>query len=1004
MRNAGRVFAVLVVLVCTILLSSQTPPAEPEVARARVQDPGGIGPGVAVPRLIKFGGAFLDQAGKPMTGVHGLTVAVYKEQQGGAPLWLESQNAEFDAQGRYSILLGATKSGGVPLELFTSEEPRWLGVQMQLPGWEEAPRVLLVSVPYALKAAEAETLGGLPLSAFVLTPEAAKKAGREGGALGLTAATTLPFAAVAGTGTANQLPKWLDGAGTLGDSTVTDTGSAVGVGTTSPNAPFHVKVSATTDPVLKVEGANLTDGISLKVTHPTAVIGFALAGGTGHFFSTAVQHDAIVFGHGGRNLLFGLGGSEYMRVAGSGNVGIGTTTPAQKLDVTGNINASGNLTLGGSISAAGTFGFSGVGAFTAAPTGTGVGQGPLFVNPATAGTGETLLGLAVGGTEKFRVDSGGSVTTSGTVNLPDTLSATIGVLNFGAAPFLHASGGTTNTFLGRWAGNFYTFLGSGNTGIGASALHANLSGGNNTAIGRQALENNDSGNGNTATGVGTLGANSIGSSNTATGTGALGSNQSGANNTAVGTFGLYFNTTGNNNSGLGHMAGFTTVFGNANTTGSNNTFIGFNSGPGVASASNLQNATAIGANAVVSASNSLVLGSISGVNGATSGVNVGIGTATPAATLDVVGNVNTSGNIALPDTASAGAIGVITLGGSRFLHGFGATSNSFVGRNAGNFTMTGTFNTAAGTAALASNTTGSNNTATGNNALSGNSSGGNNTATGFQALLTNSTGSNNTATGQYGLHSNTGGSHNTATGTLALYSNTTGNENIAVGPSAGYTTEPANANTTGSFNTFIGSQSGPGVASASSLQNATAIGARAVVSANDSLVLGSISGVNGATASVNVGIGTATPGKPLDVVGDIRTSTCIIASSGTIGGVCSSDRRLKKDIQAFPEVLDKLVELRPVSFHWRDELPEYHLGSGRAAGLIAQEVEQVFPEMVSTDSRGYKQVNYSELPYLMLQAIRELKAENDKLRKELNAKDEQWEQRLRRLESAAAIR
>jgi septal ring factor EnvC (AmiA/AmiB activator) len=51
-------------------------------------------------------------------------------------------------------------------------------------------------------------------------------------------------------------------------------------------------------------------------------------------------------------------------------------------------------------------------------------------------------------------------------------------------------------------------------------------------------------------------------------------------------------------------------------------------------------------------------------------------------------------------------------------------------------------------------------------------------------------------------------------------------------------------------------------------------------------------------------------------------------------------------------------------------------------GLIAQQVERVFPELVSVDAKGFKQVNYSELPYLMLQAIRELKAENDRLRAE----------------------
>jgi hypothetical protein len=124
--------------------------------------------------------------------------------------------------------------------------------------------------------------------------------------------------------------------------------------------------------------------------------------------------------------------------------------------------------------------------------------------------------------------------------------------------------------------------------------------------------------------------------------------------------------------------------------------------------------------------------------------------------------------------------------------------------------------------------------------------------------------------------------------------------------------------------------------------------------------------------------------------GDVNVSGCIAASGTVIGGSCQSDVRLKKNIQPFSPVLDKLVQLVPVSFNWRaDEYPQY--GPERSSGLIAQEVEKVFPEMVSRDAGGFKKVNYSELPYLMLQAIRDLKAENDDLR-----------DRIQRLEEKAA--
>ena len=111
---------------------------------------------ISVPHLIKFSGVLKDEAGAPKTGIVGITFAFYKEQQGGTPLWLETQNVQADASGRYTVMLGATKSDGLPVEFFTSNEARWVAVQPQ--GQNEQSRVLLVSAPYALKAADAETL------------------------------------------------------------------------------------------------------------------------------------------------------------------------------------------------------------------------------------------------------------------------------------------------------------------------------------------------------------------------------------------------------------------------------------------------------------------------------------------------------------------------------------------------------------------------------------------------------------------------------------------------------------------------------------------------------------------------------------------------------------------------------------------------------------------------------------------------------------------------------
>jgi hypothetical protein len=141
-----------------------------------------------------------------------------------------------------------------------------------------------------------------------------------------------------------------------------------------------------------------------------------------------------------------------------------------------------------------------------------------------------------------------------------------------------------------------------------------------------------------------------------------------------------------------------------------------------------------------------------------------------------------------------------------------------------------------------------------------------------------------------------------------------------------------------------------------------------------------------------VGIGTGASDK-LQVAGDIRVGTgttgCVKDANGTIiAGTCSSDLRYKKQITPFASVIDRLSRLQPVHFYWRaDEFKEKHFGTAQSYGLIAQEVEQVLPELVGEDESGYKVVNYSKLPLLMLQAIKDLKVENDSLREQNNAMD-----------------
>lgn len=175
-----------------------------------------------------------NSGGAARSGNVAIRFAIYSESRNGTVLWQEVQNAQLDQQGHYEVMLGATRSEGVPMELFTSAEPRWLGVQALLPGEEEQPRVLLVSVPYALAAGDAKTLGGLPASAFaranaatvslpnaevpIANPAAVSGAAPNAGSLtSASAAAALTTA----TGTVNTIPKF-SSTTTLANSQITD--------------------------------------------------------------------------------------------------------------------------------------------------------------------------------------------------------------------------------------------------------------------------------------------------------------------------------------------------------------------------------------------------------------------------------------------------------------------------------------------------------------------------------------------------------------------------------------------------------------------------------------------------------------------------------------------------------------------------------------------------------------------------------------------------------------
>jgi hypothetical protein len=124
-----------------------------------------------------------------------------------------------------------------------------------------------------------------------------------------------------------------------------------------------------------------------------------------------------------------------------------------------------------------------------------------------------------------------------------------------------------------------------------------------------------------------------------------------------------------------------------------------------------------------------------------------------------------------------------------------------------------------------------------------------------------------------------------------------------------------------------------------------------------------------------VGIGTETPAYKLDVDGDIR---CGVLHE-------TSDRRLKTNVVPINGVLERVQQLRGVSFQWRKETELEGAAAPRHLGVVAQEVEAVFPELVSGPEDGYKSVEYTKLTAVLIEAVKELQAENHELREEIEA-------------------
>lgn len=570
----------------------------------------------------------------------------------------------------------------------------------------------------------------------------------------------------------------------------------------------------------------------------------------------------------------------------------------------------------------------------------------------------------------FTLDVAGDAQLSGNLLLPAT-TATTGIIKSGADTLLHSSG-TNNLFVGKGAGTLTTSGQGGNTASGAYALSSISTAVNNTAIGYGALMYSTAGNGNTAVGMWSLRSNQSGA-NTGVGEVTLFSNTSGQCNTAIGDAALCGNTSGVNNTAVGYYAGYTKTVANANSTGSHNTFIGYNSGPG--SATQLSNATAIGANALVSQDNSLVLGA--------PGVKVGIGTTTPTTALDVVGVVKATQFIgdgtALTGVAShnhdssywktTGNAG--STPGTNFI---GTTDNQALEFKVNNLRAM----------RIEPNSSSP-------NIASGHSSNSTGLAGNYGATVSGGgfAGSPNTASAIYSTVS--GGILNTASGVISTVGG--GWSNMA---SANYSTVSG-----GDFNEASGLSSvvGGGSNNIASGDFSWAGGRQAIThsyvsmtphrgafiwadsdptwafysTADDSFAVRARGGIRFVTAISNTN-GEPTKTTSIDSSGNLTTPGNVTAANFP----SPSDIRLKTNIQTLENTLAKVLKLRGVSYVMKVD----ETGS-RRIGVIAQELEQEYPELVLTDDQGMKSVAYANLAPLLIEAVKALKMENDTLKADL---------------------
>ncbi|HET9364027.1 MAG TPA: hypothetical protein VFP71_03470 [Candidatus Angelobacter sp.] len=281
-----------------------------------------------VPRMVRFSASLVDGAGQPVSGTVPAVFSIYAQQQDEQPLWTETQIITTDASGAFTVLLGASTTGGLPLDQFQANHAQWLGFHAE--GQLEQPRVLLVSAPYALKAADAESLNGLPATAFVQWKDLQVPLAPEQTSPTAPAKPSVSAPTTATTTTSDPtsyIPKYVD-ATTFAQSSLFDGGGKVGINTQTPVAVLHITGDGTAELAQLEATADANSGLAIL--------------NTAQSWELALRQDlqeALVV----RNK---TAGTDVMQISPEGNVsvsgklGVGTATPQAQLDVAGDVKLS----------------------------------------------------------------------------------------------------------------------------------------------------------------------------------------------------------------------------------------------------------------------------------------------------------------------------------------------------------------------------------------------------------------------------------------------------------------------------------------------------------------------------------------------------------------------------------------------------------------------------------------------------------------------------------------